>query len=127
MNAAVALDCAALHLARGLRPIKTAIAKYVCKQPICLWWFWHCSQVMCMRYERRSDARLRCAASRSRASPYQNRHSQMRLQAVDLPLVVLALLIANAYIISWIYFNLLKNFFDLLRFRLFLTEFFNIY
>ena len=34
----------ALHAqAVGLRPMKTAIDKSVCKQPVCLWLFSHCS------------------------------------------------------------------------------------
>ena len=41
------LDSASLHLAHGLRPIKTAIVKFVCKQPICLYLFWHCSLLRC--------------------------------------------------------------------------------
>ena len=44
--------------------------------------------------------RKTCGFSHSRASPYENRHGQIRLQAADLPLTVFALLIAYAYIIS---------------------------
>ncbi len=44
--------------------------------------------------------RKTCGFSHSRASPYENRHGQIRLQAADLSLTVFALLIDYAHIIS---------------------------